>query len=159
MPLEVVYSKSSKKLSVTYRQAGKPDEVVIMEAHSGGWDAHRPLPKGKWLIVENPGGDRSYFGLFYQDNKVNDQFRHYNKWRDGIRFGFHSVVGSHGCIMAKPAAGQLYSEAQNNWKKIQNLIRTKRSKKLISYQNDENPRINDKNIYKVSSYGDMTVKD
>lgn len=159
MPLEITYSKNSNRLTVTHTVAGKTAESIVMEAHSGGWDAHRALPKGKWLIVENPSGDRTYFGLFYQDKNVNDQFKHGREWRDGIRFGFHSVIGSHGCIMTKPAAGQSLVVADNNWKKIQKLIRTKRVRKLINYQNNENSRINDLTKYTVSSYGDMTVTD
>ena len=159
MPLNITYSKNSKRLTVTNTVPGKPNETIVMEAHSGGWDAHRALPKGKWLIVENPSGDRSYFGLFYQDSNVNDQFKHGNKMRDGIRFGFHQIIGSHGCIMAKPTAGQPYTQAQQSWKKVQELIRSKRIRKLWTYQNNENPRINDHTKYTVSSYGDMTVTD
>ena len=47
-----------------------------MKAYSGGWDESHALPKSEWLIVENPSGDKSYFGLFYQDKNVNDQFKH-----------------------------------------------------------------------------------
>jgi len=159
MPLEIIYSNKSKLLTVKHTQPGKPDETILMEAHSGGWGAYQPLPKGKWLITENPRGNRSYFGLFYQDKNVNDQFKHGAEWRDGIRFGFHSVIGSHGCIMAKPSAGQSLVDAKNDWSKIQNLIRTKRTRKVIPYQNNENPRIKDNTKFQVSSYGNLTVID
>jgi len=152
MPLEITYSNNSKRLSVTHSEAGKSIETITMEAHSGGWDAHRALPKGKWLIVKNPSGDRSYFGLSYQDANVNDQFKHETKWRDGIRFGFHGAIGSHGCIMTTPALGQTFADAQLNWKKIQQKIRTRRTRKPHTYQNNENPRINDQNKYTVSRY-------
>jgi len=154
--LDIAYSKKTRQFTMKYIQAGK-SEVIMMEAHSGGWDEHRALPNGKWLIVENPSGDRTYFGLFYQDKNVNDQFKHGIQWRDGIRLGFHSVVGSHGCIMIKPAAGQIISDSQKMWGQIQHLIRTKRPKKIISYQNNENPQVRDNTKYNISSYGDMTV--
>jgi len=159
MSLNIVFEKNSKLLRITYKQSGKPDEIIQMEAHSGGWDAYKALPKGKWTITENPSGDKTYFALFYNDKKINDQFKQAGKWRDGIRFGFHSIIGSHGCIMTKPAAGETYVDAEKNWKKIQTLIRTKRLRKIISYQNNENPRIRDNTTYRVSSYGELTVAD
>jgi len=159
MSLTVTYSKKTRQITVKYTQASKPNEaqVIVMEAHSGGWDKHQALPEGKWLIVENPSGDRTYFGLFFQDKNVNDQFEHGIQWRDGIRLGFHSVVGSHGCIMIKPAAGQKLSTARKAWKEIQQLIRIKRPRKVITYQNNENPKIRDDTKYRISSYGYMIV--
>ncbi len=159
MGLEVAFSKNQRRLTVKHSQPGKPVEIIVMEAHSGGWFAHRPLPTGQWLIVENPRGYRSYFGLFYQDNKVNDQFKHDKEWRDGIRFGFHSATGSHGCIMARPTAGQSYIDAQNAWARIQALIRTQRPRKVITYQNNENPSLLDNTKYCIMSYGHMAVSD
>jgi hypothetical protein len=106
-----------------------------MDATSGGWEMHQALPNGKWKIVENPSGDRSYFGLFSEDGKVNDQFKHGSKWRDGIRFGFHQATGSHGCIM------------------------TKRVQKVIRYRNNENPSRSDNTKYSIPSYGNLTVTD
>lgn len=130
-----------------------------MKAYSGGWDEFRALPKGKWLIVENPSGDKTYFGLFYQDKSVNDQFKHDAEWRDGIRLGFHREEGSHGCIMLTKAGDQKFRDAQKTWKKIQHLIRTRRPKHVISYQNNENPRIRDNTKFYISSYGSMRVID
>jgi len=53
MPLDITYSTNSNLLSITHTEAGKLVETIKMEAHSGGWDAHQALPKGKRLIVEN----------------------------------------------------------------------------------------------------------
>lgn len=157
MTLDVTYSKSRRLLTVKLTQSGKPEEIIKMEAHSGGWDGYKPLPRGKWLIVENPTGNRHYFGLFYQDGRVNDQFKHNDAWRDGIRFGFHDAFGSHGCVMAKAAPGQSVFDAHKNWQRIQELIRTKRPRKVVSYQNNENPKVNDNTKYHVSSYGNLNV--
>lgn len=159
MSIEITFSRNTRLLTLVYKPPGKSSESIVMEAHSGGWDAHNPLPKGKWLITENPSGDRSYFGLFYVDKNINDQFRDTGKWRDGIRFGFHMVIGSHGCIMTKPARGQSPIDAHNQWKRIQELVRTKRPRKLHTYQNNEIPHKRDNTKYNVSSYGNLTVKD
>ena len=157
--LDIKYSKSKRLLTVEYQPPENEKEVVFMEAHSGGWDSYKALPNGNWVIVENPSGDRSYFGLFFVDKQINDQFKHDLKWRDGIRFGFHQVVGSHGCIMTKPSAGESYFDAKGKWDKIQQLIRTKRPRKIIGYQNNENPRIKDNTKYRISSYGNLQVTD
>jgi hypothetical protein len=157
MSLLISFSKGKSLLTMQYSAPGKPIETIKMEAHSGGWDGYKALPVGKWLITENPSGDRSYFALFYQDAQVNDQFLDSTKWRDGIRFGFHTVVGSHGCIMTKPAVGQSPINASQQWKKIQKLIRTVRARKIIKYQNNENPKISDNTVYHISSFGIMEV--
>ncbi len=157
MALDITYSKSKLLLAIKYVEAGKQDEIITMEAHSGGWDGYKPLPTGKWLIVENPTGNRSYFGLFFQDKLVNDQFLDTGNWRDGIRFGFHNSIGSHGCIMTKPTLSETVTAAEVKWKRIQELIRTKRNKKMVKYQNNENPKVKDSTVYRVSSYGNLDV--
>ncbi len=156
MPLNIIYNRRTEWLTVTHTYGDKK-EVVVMKAYSGGWDGSRALPKGEWLIVENPSGDRSYFGLFYQDKSVNDQFKHGLQWRDGIRLGFHHDEGSHGCIMGTQADGQGFHEARKTWERIQHLIRTKRPNYVVSYKNNENPRVRDNTKYHISSYGNMTV--
>ncbi len=158
MPLDATYNKRTELLTVMHTY-GEKKEVIVMKAHSGGWDEYRALPKGKWLIVENPNGDRTYFGLFYQDENVNDQFKHGTQWRDGIRLGFHGDDASHGCIMVTPARSQTFGDAQKNWIKIQKLIRTKRPKHVISYRNNESPRTRDNTKFHISSYGNMAVTD
>jgi len=158
MPLDITYNRRKKWFTVTSTYRNKK-EVIVMKAYSGGWDESRALPKGEWLITENPSGDRTYFGLFYQDKNVNDQFKDDEQWRDGIRLGFHGEPGSHGCIMITQTDGQGFRETQKTWKKIQHLIRTKRSKYVISYQNNESPRTRDNTKFYISSYGNMTVTD
>jgi hypothetical protein len=164
MNLEIKFSKQKQLLTVKYTSPGNKEgetisETIKMEAHSGGWQSYQALPSGNWVIVENPSGYRDYFGLFFVDKQVNDQFKHGSKWRDGIRFGFHDDIGSHGCIMTKPSPGEAYSDAKHKWSKIQKLIRTKRTQKVIQYRNNEIPTQSDNTKYRVTSYGNLTVTD
>lgn len=131
-----------------------------MDAGSGGWENTRPLPNGTWTITEDPSGNRNYFGLFLNDNKINDQFQDNKKWRDGIRFGYHDAIirGSHGCIMTHNSSGQTYEEGKKTWTKAMNLIRS-RPAKIITYTNNENPRRRDDIQYKIRSYGTLKVVD
>lgn len=162
MTLEITFSISKQLLTVGYNSPGKPSEEITIRALSGGWDNHKPLPVGQWLIVENPTGNRNYFGLFYKDRQINDQFFDIDHWRDGIRFGYHETTeaGSHGCIMTSPPdrySGNQAAEAREKWVRIQQLIRAVRPRKILRYKNNENPKINNTSSYAVSSYGYMQV--
>ncbi|CCN83018.1 hypothetical protein VIBNISFn27_750080 [Vibrio nigripulchritudo SFn27] len=164
MPIEVTFSIKNKKLVV---KDTSTQYKIEMSATSGGWDEYDPLPKGKWVIAENPSGLREYFGLFYLDSHINDQFKDNGKWRDGIRFGYHRRSGSHGCIMARPFPNDLKNmsvpaatmKGYNLWDEVQMLIRTKGTKKVIRYQNDEIPHRKDSTIYRITTYGYLTVTD
>ncbi len=162
MGLKITFERVKQKLTVErtfVNSAGKNDiETIIMEATSGGWDKHKPLPLGKWTIAENPTGNRNYFALFFQDGNINDQFKD-GHWRDGIRFGFHRSVygtGSHGCIMTNTAANKTYADSLAKWEKIQKLIRAT-PVSVLTYQNIENPRRKDNTVYKIKSYGFIKV--
>lgn len=159
MSLKITFSIKKRQLIVEQIIPGASSEKVIMQATSGGWDGYKHLPKGNWVITENPSGFRSYFGLFLVDNNINDQFLHDGKWRDGIRFGYHDDTGSHGCIMTKPSPGQSYIDGKHVWANIQKMIRTESSKKLLTYTNNQNPNKSDSTQYKLTSYGFLVVTD
>ena len=159
MNLKITFSIIKRQLTVEKFIAGVTNEKIIMQATSGGWDDYKHLPKGNWIITENPSGYRSYFGLFLSDGNVNDQFLHNGKWRDGIRFGYHDNTGSHGCIMTKPSNGQSYLDGKKLWENIQNIIRTVRRKNILTYSNNQNPNKLDNYQYRVTSYGLLVVTD
>lgn len=163
MPLDITFSLGKETIVVKDKAS---NEVIIMTATSGGWDEHKPLPKGKWVIAENPRGFRDYFALFYVDSNINDQFFD-EKWRDGIRFGYHGDEGSHGCVMTrlydKDAIGLSFRDVKDKgqmvWDHVQDLIRKKGQKKIITYKNNEIPHKRDDTAYRLTSYGYLRVVD
>ena len=159
MLVSVEFSKICRKLVLKKHFSGKT-QVMEMDAASGGWPNARALPKGAWTIAENPSGDRSYFALFYHDGNINDQFLDNNKWRDGIRLGYHHsrYQGSHGCIMTQNSDRQTIEEGRKVWGKIQELIRSRPSR-IIAYKNNENPWRRDNAKYNLRSYGTLKVID
>ena len=103
--------------------------VIEMDAVSGdpgdgSWDYADSLPAGEYRIVENPTGNRNYFGLFFLDSNVNDQFLDGGTWRDGIRLGFNDFLGSHGCIITRQSSESDYGAAAIRWKLLQESIRS-----------------------------------
>ncbi len=163
MPLQITFSLGKETIFV---KNNATNEVITMTATSGGWDEHKALSKGKWVIAENPSGFKDYFALFFEDSNINDQFFD-EKWRDGIRLGYHGGEGSHGCIMTKlhkkEAIGLNPQDARTKgeitWKIIQDLIRKKGQKKVITYKNNEIPNKRDDTTYRLTSYGYLTVVD
>ena len=56
MSLKITFSIKKRQLIVEKIIPSASSEKVIMQATSGGWDGYKHLPKGNWVITENPSG-------------------------------------------------------------------------------------------------------
>ncbi len=65
MNLKITFSIIKRQLTVEKFIAGVTNEKIIMQATSGGWDDYKHLPKGNWIITENPSGYRFTSVYFY----------------------------------------------------------------------------------------------
>ncbi len=118
---------------------------------SPGTGEESPAPGGAYNIVDNPNprsGTEDWFGLFKQDERMDDYFEDNGKERNGVRL--HSGRLSHGCVTVTGCQ----PDAAKKWKEIRDIIKNTKKEKLKFIQGPHwwNP------WGETTKYGTLTIK-
>lgn len=81
--------------------------------------------KGKQKEVVNPRpGSEDWYGLFRQDERMDDYFEDNGKERSGVRLHLGGI--SHGCV----TVSRCQPDAAKKWKEIRDMINSTKKEKL-----------------------------
>jgi RHS repeat-associated protein len=136
-----ILNTSARTLTVTDNDTGRS---VTANAFSGGHvtpgsdsiispgtGREIPAPAGTYLIVPNPNpkpGHAGWYGLYKQDDRIDDYFDDNGKSRNGVRLHYGSL--SFGCA----TVDKYQPNGKELWSKIQNMLDSTKTSIINAHQ-------------------------